>query len=493
MSKKTQRSLFTLLALGLLFALLRLPSLFEPHWYGDEGITLAVGQEISRGEQLYVGIADNKPPLFYQIAGKSRTIFNFRLATTIWVLLSLAPLWYLFRRLKISHVGLFAIIILLSIPLIEANIANGEVWFVPLTAAGMATTLAGLQNTDKKFFFLAGIFFGLGSLFKFPAVLDGAAAGVLLLTVSAGQFHDHAGSKTPFRNRFCAVSVLALGILTPWILVCLRMLTRDALIPFLNHTLINNIRYSGIWGTDPFFAHSRTVFKLGFLVIIASLVRLKRDNLPFALKFNLLWLAFSTVGTLLSNRPYNHYLLQTVPAWGLMLGSLISHRQTHRAATLSGGMLSLSLGIFFIYFFSYGPNDLTKQISYYQRFIHYSRHPQNQLTYIAAFDQQTPHHYRAAALINHVAPHAPTLIWSDDWNIYSLARLPVTGRYPADFLIHDQPRGYQSLNTALQQAPPEIIILSRPFRFPAPELDTIVQRRYHQIAQFDDIQIYEKI
>src|SRR3989344_271102 len=47
------------------FSLLRFPSLFEPNWYGDEGIYQVLGHAIREGRILYSGIWDNKPPLLY--------------------------------------------------------------------------------------------------------------------------------------------------------------------------------------------------------------------------------------------------------------------------------------------------------------------------------------------------------------------------------------------------------------------------------------------
>ena len=48
--------------------LLRIPSWFEPYWYGDEGIYLTIGQALRKGVILYSQIHDNKPPLLYMMA-----------------------------------------------------------------------------------------------------------------------------------------------------------------------------------------------------------------------------------------------------------------------------------------------------------------------------------------------------------------------------------------------------------------------------------------
>ncbi|HEX8965368.1 MAG TPA: hypothetical protein VF820_02960, partial [Patescibacteria group bacterium] len=54
-----------LIIVSCIFTLLRLPSFFEPYWYGDEGIYEVIGFALRHGRMLYTGIWDNKPPLLY--------------------------------------------------------------------------------------------------------------------------------------------------------------------------------------------------------------------------------------------------------------------------------------------------------------------------------------------------------------------------------------------------------------------------------------------
>ena len=59
------KTFWSLLGISLLFFILRLPSLIEPNWYGDEGIYQVIGKALSQGRLLYVQIWDNKPPFLY--------------------------------------------------------------------------------------------------------------------------------------------------------------------------------------------------------------------------------------------------------------------------------------------------------------------------------------------------------------------------------------------------------------------------------------------
>src|SRR3989344_4438811 len=56
--------------------LMRLPSLFEPFWYGDEGIFAAVGRSLNFGEILYRDAWDNKPPMIYLTYAVIFKLFN---------------------------------------------------------------------------------------------------------------------------------------------------------------------------------------------------------------------------------------------------------------------------------------------------------------------------------------------------------------------------------------------------------------------------------
>src|SRR3989304_8322626 len=71
--------------------ILRFPSLFEPFWYGDEGIFAAVGRNLNLGGTLYQTAWDNKPPMIYltyaaifKLFGVS--MFWLKLTTAVFVL-----------------------------------------------------------------------------------------------------------------------------------------------------------------------------------------------------------------------------------------------------------------------------------------------------------------------------------------------------------------------------------------------------------------------
>src|SRR3990167_3716315 len=69
---------------SVVFVILRFPSIFEPHWYGDEGIYEIIWIAINNGRVLYSEIWDNKPPLLYLIyALFNGDLFYIRFASLI--------------------------------------------------------------------------------------------------------------------------------------------------------------------------------------------------------------------------------------------------------------------------------------------------------------------------------------------------------------------------------------------------------------------------
>ena len=173
---------FLLLCLGLVLVL-RIPSLFEPYWYGDEGIYLTLGLAFKKGLIFYRDIHDNKPPLLYLLAAGAGNVAWFRAILLNWMLATTILFWQLLNRLfpkqeKLARISTLTFVILSSIPLIEGNIANAEIFLIGPIIAGFYTYLIA-----KKWwqFFLVGVFFSLAVLFKAPALFDFAALFAFVL------------------------------------------------------------------------------------------------------------------------------------------------------------------------------------------------------------------------------------------------------------------------------------------------------------------------
>ncbi len=134
-----KRLTLPLLFILLIILLLRIPSFFEPYWYGDEGIYLAIGQIMRRGAVLYRDIWDNKTPLLYAIYALNPTLLWAKISAAICVLGTVLVTYKLTTLLlheksqKARQMGAllasFVTGVFLSSPLLEGTIANAELYF----------------------------------------------------------------------------------------------------------------------------------------------------------------------------------------------------------------------------------------------------------------------------------------------------------------------------------------------------------------------------
>src|SRR5262245_36121863 len=126
------KAFWYLLGLFVIFFLLRLPSVIEPNWYGDEAMYQVIGMALNKGRLLYSQIWDNKPPMLYvtyalfggnQTALKFVSLF-FGLAAAV-VFFYLANMLFK-KKLSITVFSTALFTLLFATPFVEGDIANAE-------------------------------------------------------------------------------------------------------------------------------------------------------------------------------------------------------------------------------------------------------------------------------------------------------------------------------------------------------------------------------
>src|SRR5258706_3414862 len=120
-----------IVAISFVFFLLRLPSLFEPYWYGDEGIYEVIGSAVRHNMLLYRDIWDNKPPFLYLVYSIfDGDQFGAKLLSLIFGLASVIVFFLLARKLfekqRSIYISTAIYALLFGLPIIEGNIANAE-------------------------------------------------------------------------------------------------------------------------------------------------------------------------------------------------------------------------------------------------------------------------------------------------------------------------------------------------------------------------------
>jgi len=449
-----KKILFILIAL---FILLRIPSLFEPYWHGDEGITLTVGQTIARGAVLYRDITDNKTPLLYFIAALAGNLFNFKLITLVFSLGALIT-FIRVRDMMIrspEYISLLLFAVLASTPLLEANIANAEIYMVlPIIVSVIAYM--------KKRYVLAGVLGAFSFLLKPPGMFE---VGALML---------HALLTDKYYKS--VISKIAFGFSIPIAVISIYFLSVGGLSSFVSEAFVSNILYTGSWYliTDP---KVWMMIKLGGLgAFVWYLVRSKRLYQSSELLLYL-WLLFSLFGATLSNRPYSHYLIQIVPPVSLLLGSIL--RKNYRKAP---AVILLGAVIFFcIVQFKLHGGTLYYTYSYYSQFHNPAFFDQR----VTVTDEVTDY------MLKNTRENEPIFVWSDNSLIYAKTKRPAATKYVSAYHVAGNADREEEVMDTLQKNSPRVIVITKPIDHTFKSLLLFVEMRYNLAVTTDQFDIYE--
>src|SRR3989344_5257596 len=446
---------YILLFIILLFIfVMRFPSLFEPFWYGDEGIFAAVARNLNLGGVLYDTAWDNKPPMIYLTY---QAIFNFfgvsmfwlRLVTIIAVLTTAAIIYEIAQAtigVKRALVATFTFGLLTSLRLIEGNLALTEIYMIlPITLAMM---IAIVRKFDYLSLFVAGFLFAVGSLYKQVGVLEAAALGIFLFLESR-TFFDFV--KKGF--------ILTIGFLIPYTVAVLYFAPKN----LLNDYIFAAYTYYQIYlDESPQYQIFINISKI--LPIVAAVgygiwqkYKLKKVGVTHLL---FLWAAFSLLGSYFSGRTYGHYLVQAVPAVSLLLASVDRKLRLN----LAGSVFALTFFIPLIFltkllftdFLSGGPIN---QIKYWQNFGQFAKGDKSVDIYNDFFDRNVN---TIMALADFLAQHQgygeSVYIWGDYPWLYAIADLKNPSRYVTSFHVFGVPEGQNEVAKDLEKNPPKYII-----------------------------------
>lgn len=456
-----------LLPVTLVFFLLRLPSLFEPYWYGDEGIYEVVGMGIRSGRLLYHDIWDNKPPLLYLFyALVNGDLFSVRLLSLLTGIGAIIAFYFLAKKLLVSQKtamissAIFAI--LFGIPLIEGNIANSENFMMLPTLLAAICLLTYLKERKEKLLFFSGILLAVSFMLKVVAVFDVAAfllffALMRLITLK----------KMSYEQLFYDLSPFFVGFLTPIILTAVFFVLTGSLSDFFHATFQQNVGYVG-YGNAFLIGQGFLIIKLVFLSLFLWYLFLRRFLLPSSLLFILIWSGFSLFNAFFSQRPYTHYLLVFLPSFCLLVGSLFLQDesiQVKKYKRLAGLALIFLVFIFLKSFWIYD-----KTGGYYANFLSFVFGKKDVVSFEQFFDKKTPLDYEIAQFIRlHTTKEDNIFIWGNNAQVYKLTGKLPPGRYTVAYHIKATKESLAETREAIERNKPMFIVVMNsadPFPFP---------------------------
>lgn len=497
MEKRLTSKLTVLILILLSVAALHLPNLFEPYWYGDEGIYLTLGMAVRKGLVLYRDIHDNKPPLIYWTAALAGTQFWLKFILMAWHLLTIVALYRLANLLlekkswaPVIAAWFFSIMVIL----LEGNIANGEIFMILPVIGGMLT-LTRIENfrnhnSDLKphLFLLTGFLFSMGFLFKVPAVFDFAALAVFYVFFLST---DLRGIISRIFNK--NIWLMVAGFLGPILLSLIYYATRGGFEPYLRSALLQNVGYLSSWktGDDPApgpFAVSGLMVRA--IILLIGIIGLWGAGLKLKLSSKIsllsLWFLFALFGALLSARPYPHYLIQPAVPAALLLAALLTDK-TKIARMVIGAQIIVGLAAYlYIGFWSYSV------LPYYQNFVSWATGNKTQTEYFAFFGEQVNRAYKIAEYVrNTTSSDDKIFIWGDDPYIYPLSQRLPAGRYTVAYHVVDF-NAYDETAAAITIKKPKVIVwLDNDRRFP--QLSAIISNNYVEAENIDGAAIFRLI
>lgn len=466
-----EHAFWFLIVILFVFFILRIPSLYEPYWYGDEGIYQVVGKGITHGRLLYRDIWDNKTPLLYILYGLlSSDQFSVRLISLISGIFSVVAFFFLAKNIfslsyapkKKNHLlvittSVFAI--LFALPLLEGNIANAENFMIlPILLAGIViTSPKALQNISHVM--AGGLLLSIAFLFKAVALFD-------LIAFTTYLFIVHYKNRAHIPSHIQHLLPLIISFSIPIFVVAVFFVFHGAFNDFLKATVMQNVGYVG-YGNTLFIPNGLLLLKSLLLVLgICSLFVLRKRFLPATL-FISIWLFFSLFNALFSQRPYTHYLLVLLPSFTLFLGSVIPVKDLSKKQN--------SQGVFYPYqkIFSYTAFVLiliivlnnfsfyTKIERYYQNFFAYIFNKRTIRDYQAFFDRNTPKDYMLAEFLNtHTLPQDNIFIWGNNAQLYTLTQKLPPGRFTVAYHMTANQETLRETARAINTAKPKYIIVT---------------------------------
>ncbi len=473
-------SFWFLLLISVIFTILRFPSLYEPNWYGDEGVYQAIGVLINNGASLYSGAWDNKPPLLlvlYAVLNSDQ--FIIRATSLIFGLISVWIFYFLSRKLfskdKYSSVLSTTIYTLIfgSI-LIEGNIANAENFMLLPILLGAYLVITG-ESFKKvwhfKTYLFAGFLISIAFLTKIVAVFDFMAFTFFLLIDPEKNLKEKIYKKTlPF----------IIGFSLPVIFVMGYFLATNNFKDFMDAFLFSNVGYVG--KENEFIIPQGLLFiKSTLLMTFLLFIFWKRNKINRNVMFISVWFAFALFNAFFSQRPYTHYLIMLLPSFSLMIGAIIYYKKERFLL-----FIFLILGTIAVHHSFILEDEFTK---YYSNFIKFTLNKKTLTEYQVYFDKITPLDYEVANYINsNTNDNESVLIWGNNAQVYKLTNKTPLFRYTVAYHVSFFPTGLSDMQNAITTKKPKLIItMPNVPDFPLPLTG------YNEKIDIHGAKVYEKV
>jgi|SRR3989344_2102565 len=483
------RNFWFLLTASFIFFLLRFPSLFEPYWYGDEGIYQVLGMAIRNGRLLYRDIWDNKPPLLYVLYSFFNSDqFWLRLASVAFGILALIAFFALSKKLfqekggsnKIAILSTSIFGVLFALPLIEGNIANAENFMLFLVILAGFLIFSLKEKLKNNILALSGFLLGIAFLFKIVGIFDFVAFFVFLFILNLPKKVQ--SSKKIIYDQLYFLLPFVLGFLFPIIVSALFFLLHglSTFKYFLQASFVQNIGYVG-YGNKFIVPQGLLISKLFLLCLFLLFLFIKRNVFSRTTLFILIWFAFSLFNAFFAGRSYTHYVLVLIPSFSLLIGLLFWDKKYRLPLAI---IFIISFYLILKSFSFYG-----KTFFYYQNFFSFISGKKTVAQYRGFFDKKTPIDYELAQFIKTKTKKDDNIfIWGNNAQVYTLSDKLPPGRYTVAYHITGYKDGIENTKEAFLKQEPKLVII-----MPDQKQIPFSLYNYGRVIRIENVLIYERI
>lgn len=459
-----------LIGIIVIFFFLRLPSLFEPYWYGDEGIYEVIGYGMRQGRMLYTEIFDNKPPLLYILyAVFNGDQFSLRFLSLLFGMGSIFVFHLLVKKLFLNHKTIYVLTLayafLFGTPIFEGNIANAENFMhLPILLSAYILysfmTKSNESESRRKTTFsytslvptheerplvLAGVVLSLAFLLKIVAIFDFAAFCAFIAIDQLRKRH------TSIVETGRKVIAFVIGFAPLILLTFFFFFVVGAFSAFFYASFLQNIGYVG-YGNRFIFPQGLLFLKLFLLSSVCLWLYTKRKAYTTEFLFVVLWFCLSLFNAFFSQRPYTHYLLVLLPAYILLCGLAVYEKRLRIALII----VLLGTGVLLYQNFNY----YKKNMLYYENFLSFVTGKKETNSYYAFFDSNTPHDYVLASFLKtHTTPSDTIFIWGNNAQVYKLSGTLPPGRFTVAYHMTATQQTLDETEQAIATKRPKYIIV----------------------------------
>lgn len=473
--------------------LMRIPSLFEPSRYADEDIYLTIGRAMRRGLLLYRDIYDNKTPLIYVVAMIAGNVMWFRFILMIWNLVNVALIWGIAKKLLSNKWGVIMTTVLFAIfttlPLLEGEVANGEVFMIMPVAGAIYLILSKTGHlVEKRISYLwAGLLWSMAFLFKSPPLVELFGLFLFLTVYLASSFRDFI--RRLFDQRLW---LLGIGFLIPVLGSVLFFYGNGVGGLYLQSALLQNFSYLSSWGGVQ-TSSGASLLSGGLatraLVMLAVLALIWAFRKKLGNNFGLIaiWTITAIFGAFLSGRPYPHYLIEVVGPMALLISFVLFQASVYR--TLLGIFIALLLvfGVVRYEFWYY------KSLGYYQNFVSYVFGQKSKEQFYNFWGSNVMRNYEVAAFIDRItSANERIFVWGTEPALYVISdRVPAV-KYVVSYHILDF-SAQGEVGESFAKERPRVIVVAKNESGKFSELFGIINANYALAGTFGDLLVYLRL